>query len=493
MIGPTDQTHAVAKPCDAYLRMAKDWQVVDDLRGGTRLMRDRGMRYLPKFEMESADDYAARLLLATLYPAFTETAKYMTGRVFSNALIQKDIAPQIAPLLADMDQQGRSLQDLARDWFDLALSYGHAAILVDMPQKAAQVVTAADDKRRPTATLVHARQIIGWKAHSEAGAEVLDQVRIWEVVQREAADGYTMYYMEQIRVLTPGAYELWQLQDISPAPTLPTAPKQAWTMVESGAMDTKTIPLVVLYSERTGTLSSKPPMMELGWLNIKHWQSQSDQDRILHIARVPLLAMIGIDTEGGEVKIAAKSALKVPLGGKIEYVEHSGKAIAAGQASLDSLVEDMRQSGAKLLRPVITSLASKQASTEAIKETSALGILVQATQDGLHKVLTLCMNWLGSSDPAGNVAIDADLEPDYSPNDSFTQLVLMNQNGKLSNETTFNEAVRRGILADDIVWTDEKARVVAEGGIVSPPGVNPLIPEPAPPGGPKKPDPAPAK
>ena len=38
-----------------------------------------------------------------------------------------------------------------------------------------------------------------------------------------------------------------------------------------------------------------PPLLNLGLLNIKHWQSQSEQDNILHVARVPLLVAYGLD------------------------------------------------------------------------------------------------------------------------------------------------------------------------------------------------------
>lgn len=41
----------------------------------------------------------------------------------------------------------------------------------------------------------------------------------------------------------------------------------------------------------------KPPLIELAHLNVKHWQSQSDQDNILHVIRVPILVRIGIQTQ----------------------------------------------------------------------------------------------------------------------------------------------------------------------------------------------------
>jgi hypothetical protein len=90
-----------------------------------------------------------------------------------------------------------------------------------------------------------------------------------------------------------------------------------------------------------------PPLLDLAFLNVKHWQSQSDQDNILHVARVPILAIIGAD-EDDQIKIG-QQAVKVPLNGDIKFVEHTGKAIEAGHDSLEKLELQMIQTGAELL------------------------------------------------------------------------------------------------------------------------------------------------
>jgi hypothetical protein len=54
------------------------------------------------------------------------------------------------------------------------------------------------------------------------------------------------------------------------------------------------IPFVPLYGWRRLHVGISP-LRDLAYLNVKHWQSQSDQDTILHVARVPILALIGGD------------------------------------------------------------------------------------------------------------------------------------------------------------------------------------------------------
>jgi hypothetical protein len=110
------------------------------------------------------------------------------------------------------------------------------------------------------------------------------------------------------------------------------------------------ITLVTLYTKRTGFMCGSPPLLNMALLNIKHWQSQSEQDNILHVA--------GADTdgvrpeEGQELTIGSSSAASFTDRQKqgLEYVEHTGSSIGAGKESLADLVEQMRQAGAKLLR-----------------------------------------------------------------------------------------------------------------------------------------------
>ena len=56
-------------------------------------------------------------------------------------------------------------------------------------------------------------------------------------------------------------------------------------------------------------MRGSPPLLNLALLNIKHWQSQSEQDNILHVARVPILSVYGL-AEGQELTIGSSSAMR---------------------------------------------------------------------------------------------------------------------------------------------------------------------------------------
>ncbi|HEJ3129346.1 TPA: DNA-binding protein, partial [Pseudomonas aeruginosa] len=99
---------SVCQCCAAVEEMREHWKLIDCIKGGTSAMREAGEAYLPKRQLETREDYEARLRLATLHPAFEETVGAMVGRVFAKPVVIGDDVPQeIADLLTDVDTEGR--------------------------------------------------------------------------------------------------------------------------------------------------------------------------------------------------------------------------------------------------------------------------------------------------------------------------------------------------------------------------------------------------
>ncbi|MGV8604892.1 DUF4055 domain-containing protein, partial [Pseudomonas aeruginosa] len=79
-------------------------------------MREAGAAYLPKRQLETREDYEARLKLATRHPALEERVGAMVGRVFAKPVVIGDAVPQeIADLLPDVDTEEHDLRVLAKD------------------------------------------------------------------------------------------------------------------------------------------------------------------------------------------------------------------------------------------------------------------------------------------------------------------------------------------------------------------------------------------
>ncbi|MBY6259125.1 DUF4055 domain-containing protein [Phytobacter diazotrophicus] len=398
----------ISTPNLDYGNMVQAWDINDALMGGTLYMRQLGEAYMPRWPKEDKEDYIKRLEVSTLLPAYEETINQNVGRVFAEPVqLGEKVPDRLREYAKDIDMEGTRLDVWAQSFFALAMQYGLSHALVDYPRvDAEQVRTKADEKAtgaRPYVTMLNPRQVIGWKSKMVGGKVVLTALRIKEVVI-EDGDDFGQKKVEQIRYLTPGKVQIYRKAT--------GADGQAnWSIHDEWITSRQDITLVTLYTKRTGFMCGSPPLLNMALLNIKHWQSQSEQDNILHVARVPLLTVFGLE-EGEELVIGSSSATKFTDRQKqgLEYVEHTGSSISAGKESLADLVEQMRQAGAKLLRTDNTSTKSvDQTSEEKMQEQSPLYTMATSLEDALDNILQIMAEYIGESE-GGSVDVRTELD-----------------------------------------------------------------------------------
>ncbi|MHB4012983.1 DUF4055 domain-containing protein, partial [Klebsiella pneumoniae] len=295
----------------------------------------------------------------------------------------------------------------AQQFFSIGFQYGLVHALVDYPRVDTQSVRTKADEiaagSRPYVTMLNPRQVIGWKSKVEGGKVILTDLRIRESIIVDG-DDYGQTKVEQIRHIMPGKVEIYRRKagDNGVA---------QWTLHEEWATSRNDITLVTLYTKRTGFMRGSPPLLNLALLNIKHWQSQSEQDNILHVARVPLLVAYGL-ADGETLTIGSSSATRFDDRQRqgLEYVEHTGAAIEAGETSLEKLEDQMRQAGAKLLRAENTSTKSvDQTNEERMQENSPLYTMASSLEDALDNILQIMAEWLGEKE-GGNVDVRTELD-----------------------------------------------------------------------------------
>lgn len=398
----------ISTPNLDYGNMVEAWDINDALMGGTLYMRQLGETFLPRWPKEGKEDYKKRLAVATLLPAYEETINQNVGRVFAEPIqFGENVPDALREFSKNVDLEGSRLDVWAQAFFSLAMQYGLSHVLVDYPRvDAEQVKTKADEKAtgaRPYVTMLNPRQVIGWKSKMVGGKVVLTALRIKEVVV-EDGDDFGQTKVEQIRLLTPGQVQIYRKATSADG-------QASWALHEEWQTSRRDITLVTLYTKRTGFMCGSPPLLNMALLNIKHWQSQSEQDNILHVARVPLLTVFGLE-EGQELVIGSSSATQFSDRQKqgLEYVEHTGTSISAGKESLTDLVEQMRQAGAKLLRTDNTSTKSvDQTSEEKMQEQSPLYTMATSLEDALDNILQIMAEYIGEKE-GGNVDVRTELD-----------------------------------------------------------------------------------
>lgn len=443
---------AVNQLSPEVLAMGQEWPIVDALLAGTRGMRAAGERLLPKWPNEEAEAYKARLATATLFPAFRRTLGVMAGKPFSKEItLSDDVAPRVREWCDDVDMQGRNLHSFAADALREAIGHGIAGVLVDHPPNPG-VRTLADERAigaRPYFVHIRHEQILGWQANRVNGVIRLTQLRLLETV--DEPDGpYGSKPVAQVRVLEPGKWE-----------THRAGADGKFVLHEQGTTTLTEIPFAPFYGQRAGFMIGESPLLDLAYLNIEHWQSKSDQQTVLHVARVPILAIIGAQDDTA-LTVGASSAVKLPQGADMKFVEHSGAAIEAGRQSLRDLEEQMIQTGAELLVAKPGQRSATEANNDAEANKSELQAIVENFEDSLDLALYFMGAWVGEKQ-TGNVSLFKDFGAATLSEASAQLIVSMQQGGLLTKATALREQQRRGVIAADIDPNDELAAVAEEG------------------------------
>lgn len=456
--------------------LGKQWPLLEALMEGTPAMREGKTAYLPRWPNEEPDSYAARVATATLFPAYRRTVRVMAGKPFSkDVTLSEDTPESIKNWSEDIDLQGVSLHSFAAEMFEESF-YGLAGILVDYPRVGPSpngVRTVAQVEAtgaRPYWVRVKHEQLLGWKAANIAGRMKLTQLRLMESVEEDDGEFGTKT-IAQVRVLEPGKWRTFRAG---------TNTDKAWVLFESGTTTLADIPFVPLYGSRMAFMMGAAPLLDLAYLNVKHWQSQSDQDTILHVARVPILARIGVDNSV-PMTVGASTAMDLPMGADMKFVEHSGASIEAGRQSLEDLEAQMIQTGAELLVKKPGDRSATEAAGDQEANKSDLQRMTEAAEDSLDQALQF-MAAYARLPSGGNVSLFKDFGAATLSDASATLIKDLQAAGLISKETAIVELQRRGVLSPEVDPEEEAAKVEEDG---PPPGTmvdgvdadgNPLAP-----------------
>lgn len=429
-------------------KMSDEWSMSEALMAGTAAMRAAAKKYLPQWPNEPDDSWKSRRDTATLFPAFRRTVSVMSGKPFAKqATLSEDAPPDIQAWSKDIDRTGVNLHAFASEMLSEALAFGLCGILVEAPKPVdtgKPVLTVADQKAlgvRPYWVRVNHGQIVGYRIGDLNGVRSLLQLRIKETTTVAVGD-FGESEVERIRVLEPGSWAVFEKQEVR------GSVDRAWIEIERGVSGLGYVPFVPLYGSRHDYMDGSSPLRDLAYLNVKHWQSQCDQDTILHVARVPILAIIGGD-DNTSLTIGAGTAAKLPTGAEMKFVEHTGAAIEAGAKSLRDLEDQMIQAGAELLVKKAGQRTATESANDAEANKSDLQRIVEGFENGLDLALQMMADY-ASLPSGGNVSLYKDFGAATLSDASAQLILLMEQGAVITKETAIKEYQRRGTLSPDI-------------------------------------------
>jgi hypothetical protein len=406
----------------AVLDMTKAWEIMKAVTYGTEYLRDNSEAFLPLEPREDYDAYLSRVNRSVFSPYTQRLVRAATGLILRKPITVLGDPYWTDVFVKDVDGCGSDLDEYARRLLICALTYGHSNTLVDFPAPtgARSLAEERNQNRRPYWIEVDPANIYGWRLDREVNYGKLIQVRIAEqAVVPEGDFGEKVF--DQIRVIEPGQYKIFRkkettkdmyTQDESFAGNFDSpADEKDYDLVESGEFSLGEIPLVTVYAGKTDTMTSKPPLLDIAYLNLAHFQRQADLIHSLHVASQPLLVMEGWDDQTKDMAISVNYAMATQPGNKVYYVEPAASAFEAQAAEIQELQLQMATLGISTLsQQKFVAESADARRLDRVDTNSMLSMVSLDLEQKMQKAFNLSADYLGLEPPEIKISRDFDID-----------------------------------------------------------------------------------
>ncbi|MFN7322916.1 MAG: DUF4055 domain-containing protein [bacterium] len=433
----------VSDPNTAWFAQEPHWILIEDLLHGTYGMRRRHRRYLPQEPRELDESYDNRLARSVCPPYYQRLERMLAGMLTRKPVRLVDTSDTIREQLFDVDLQGNDLNVWTYETARKLIRYGHIGTLVDAPS----------DGGRPYWVTYTPRQILGWRTEQRDGEQRLSMLRLQETVTLPEAE-YGERIVQQVRVLTPGAYQIHQQAD-----------NGEYQVVDEGTTSLDEIPFSVAYCGRINYLESRPPLEDIAELNLKAYQIQSDLDNQLHISAVPMLAFFGFPSAAEEVSAGPGEAIAFPADGRAEYIAPPSDAFDSQFQRLDQLERQINELG--LSAVLGQKLVGETASAKMIDRSqgdSTMMVIAQNVQDMIDNAWQYHAQFLGQNQAAGSSLVNRDFLGAQLEPQQITALLSLYTAGTITQETLLQQLADGEVLGDDFN-VEEEIGATANAGL----------------------------
>jgi len=424
----------VQDPNTAWYAQEAHWILIEDLLQGTFGMRQKHRRYLPQEPREQDESYDNRLARSVCPPYYQRLERLLAGMLTRKPVRLVDTSDTITEQLFDVDLNGNDLNVWTYEAARKMVRYGHVGTLVDAPA----------DGGRPYWVTYTPRQILGWRTEAKEGKQQLTMLRLQEVAS--VPDGlYGEKLVQQVRVLTPGEYEIHQKDD-----------KGDFRVVDDGRTSLSEIPFSIAYSNRLGFMESRPPLEDIAELNLKTYQIQSDLDNQLHISAVPMLAFYGFPSSAEEVSAGPGEAIAFPAEGRAEYIEPGGVSFQYQFQRLEALAAQINELGlSAVLGQKLTAETAEAKRINRSQGDSTMMVIAQNMQDMIDNCLQFHAQYLGQNEAAGSSRVNRDFMGTRLDPQEINSLLQLYTAGTITQETLLQQLSDGEVLGDDFDVEEE--------------------------------------
>ena len=407
----------------AVMDMVKGWEIMKAVTNGTEYLRDNSEAFLPLEPREDYTAYLSRVNRAVFSPYTQRLIRAATGLIMRKPITLIGDPYWTDIFAKDVDGCGSDLDEYARRVLICSLTYGQSHILVDYPAPTGALSLAEEraQNRRPYWIEIDPTNIYGWRLDREVNYGSMVQVRIAEKAVVPSGE-FGEQVFDQVRVIEPGKFSIYRkvspkkdlinLEDTSYAGNFDGPENEKdYELVDSGAFSLGEVPLVSVYSGKTDTLTSKPPLLDIAYLNLAHFQRQADLIHSLHVASQPMLVLEGWDDQTKDTTISVNYAMATQPGNKVYYVEPASSAFEAQTNEIQELQIQMATLGISTLsQQKFVAESADARRLDRVDTNSMLSMVSLELEQKLQKVFNLSATYLGIEPPEVKISRDFDIE-----------------------------------------------------------------------------------
>jgi len=212
-------------------------------------------------------------------------------------------------------------------------------------------------------------------------------------------------------------------------------------------------------------MESRPPLEDIGELNLKAYQVQSDLDNQLHISAVPMLAFFGFPMAGEEVSAGPGEAISFPAEGNARYIEPDGKSFEAQFKRLDQVAGQINELGlSAVLGQKLSAETAEAKRIDRSQGDSTMMVIAQNMQDLIDNCLVYHARYLNVPQ-AGSSYVNRDFLGGRLDPQEIQSLLALYTAGTITQKTLLDQLYEGEVLGDEFD-VEEELEATQNGGLV---------------------------
>lgn len=362
---PIDSKHPL------YVKWLPDWITCRDAYDGSRAIKSKGQRYLPKLKGQSNVDYNGYKERALYYSITSKTISALVGLALGKSP-EKNVPDKIKQMLDD--RSGTEFDEILMFCITQNLLQGRVGALVDRPINGGV----------PFVRLYNTESIINWD-HDDDG-------RLRMVVLQEdyrvpsETDPYESEIKTRYRELRIGSDGFLEITLHTPSTGKSYVASQPMTITNTGVRMNE-IPFFCANPFGLGFEPHKPPMLDIVEINLSHYRTSADLEHGRHFTGLPQPYITGAESQK-EMSIGSSAAWVIPdPQARVGYLEFTGQGLKSLEKALSEKQSMLASMSARLIdNSMRGSEAAETVRLRYLSETASLRSIVKSVEALLNAV-----------------------------------------------------------------------------------------------------------